>query len=325
MSVRIGTSGWSYPGGRGTWNGVFYPPKGARVRGFDELEFYARWFDVVEVNSTFYGQPRPQVTAKWAERTPPGFEFAVKLYQKFTHPAMFREAATAAAPEAEAAWLDQTGLVRQADVDEFRAGIAPLADAGKLGPLLAQFPPSFTVSSEAIDYLGWLLLTLADYSLAVELRHRSWSDQARDTADLLDAYAATWVLIDEPKFEFSIRQHWGPHRPLVEPAEAPADPPAGALAYMRFHGRNAAEWWRHAAAEDRYNYLYTERELRPFAAAARSAGATLKKAYLFFNNHFSAQGVANAVQLRRQLGQPVPEPLPPDLARAFPWLETPPT
>ena len=82
---------------------------------------------------------------------------------------------------------------------------------------------------------------------------------------------------------------------------------------MRFHGRNAAEWWRHAAAEDRYNYLYTERELRPFAAAAQSAGATLKKAYLFFNNHFSAQGVANAVQLRRQLGQPVPEPLPPDL------------
>ena len=57
--------------------------------------------------------------------------------------------------------------------------------------------------------------------------------------------------------------------------------------------------------------------------AAQSAGATLKKAYLFFNNHFSAQGVANAVQLRRQLGQPVPEPLPPDLARAFPWLEPP--
>ena len=160
MSVRVGTSGWSYPGGRGTWNGVFYPSKGARSRGFDELEFYARWFDVVEVNSTFYGQPRPQVTAKWAERTPPGFEFAVKLYQKFTHPTMFRQAATTAAPEADSAWLDQAGVVRQADVDEFRAGIAPLADAGKLGPLLVQFPPSFTASPEAIDYLGWLLRTL---------------------------------------------------------------------------------------------------------------------------------------------------------------------
>ena len=78
------------------------------------------------------------------------------------------------------------------------------------------------------------------------------------------------------------------------------------------------------ATEDRYNYLYTERELRPFAAAAQiQPGATSKKAYLFFNNHFSAQGVANAVQLRRQLGQPVVEPLPPDLARAFPWLKGP--
>ena len=83
--------------------------EGGAGRGFDELEFYARWFDVVEVNSTFYGQPRPQVTAKWAERTPPGFEFAVKLYQKFTHPAMFREAAAEAAPEADADWLDQAG------------------------------------------------------------------------------------------------------------------------------------------------------------------------------------------------------------------------
>ena len=161
MSVRVGTSGWSYPGGRGTWNGVFYPAKGARPRGFDELEFYARWFDVVEVNSTFYGQPRAAVTVKWAERTPAGFEFAVKLYQKFTHPAMFREATAGGAPEADATWLEQAGVVRQEDVDEFKHGIDPLAAAGKLGPLLVQFPPSFTAGPEAIDYLGWLLRTFS--------------------------------------------------------------------------------------------------------------------------------------------------------------------
>ena len=317
MTIRVGTSGWSYPGGRGTWNGVFYPAKGARARGFDELTFYARWFDVVEVNSTFYGQPRAAVTAKWAERTPRGFEFAVKLYQKFTHPAMFRETAADAAPEADAAWLDQAGTVHQADVDEFRTGIEPLATAGKLGPLLVQFPPSFTATPEAIDYLGWLLRTFAEYTLAVELRHRTWSDQEAEAAGLLAAYGAAWVMIDEPKFEFSIRQQWGAAGAGGEPAEAPA--------YMRFHGRNAAEWWRHGAAEDRYNYLYTEGELRPFAAAAATAGATLKKAYLFFNNHFSAQGVANAVQLRRQLGQPVSEPLPPDLVARFPWIDDPAT
>jgi uncharacterized protein YecE (DUF72 family) len=319
-TLRIGTSGWNYPSGKGTWNGIFYPAKGTAPKGFDELGFYAARFNTVEVNSTFYGQPRANVSLGWVKRTPPGFEFAVKLYQKFTHPLMFREAAAEAAPDADAHWLDETGAVRQADVDEFKAGIEPLAAAGKLGPLLVQFPPSFTATPEAIDYLGWLLRTFGDYALAVELRHRTWSDREGDTAGLLAAYGAAWVLIDEPKFEFSIRQRWNAAAG-AEPATAPQD----GLAYMRFHGRNAAEWWRHAAAEDRYNYLYTERELQPFAAAATAAGAALKKAYLFFNNHFSAQGVANAVQLRRQLGQPVPEPLPPDLVARFPWLDLPPT
>src|SRR5262245_34684172 len=85
MAYLIGTSGWNYPTGRGTWNGIFYPER--RGRGFDELGFYAERFNSVEVNSTFYGQPRAQVSLGWVKRTPPGFEFAVKLYQKFTHPA----------------------------------------------------------------------------------------------------------------------------------------------------------------------------------------------------------------------------------------------
>ena len=314
MSLRVGTSGWSYPSGRGTWNGTFYPDKGAHPRGFDELEFYARWFDVVEVNSTFYGQPRAAVTAKWADRTPAGFEFAIKLFQKFTHPAMFQRALATQSPGAGPAALDLAGVVRQADVDEFTAGVEPLADAGKLGALLVQFPPSFTATPAGVDYLGWLLRTFAAYPLAVELRHKTWSDQGGDTSALLSAYGAAWVLIDEPKFRFSIQQNW----------QAPDAPPDAALAYLRFHGRNAAEWWRHATAEDRYNYLYSAEELRPLAEAAAGLGASLKKAYLFFNNHFSAQGVANAVQLRRQLHQPVPSPLPPALIERFPWLDAPP-
>ncbi|MEZ5293047.1 MAG: DUF72 domain-containing protein [Vicinamibacterales bacterium] len=315
MSLRIGTSGWSYPGGRGTWNGVFYPAKEARPRGFDELEFYARWFDVVEVNSTFYGQPRASVTRRWAERTPATFEFAVKLFQKFTHPSMFLEAVAASAPGTPEAALAAAGDVRRADVDEFKAGIEPLAEAGKLGAVLVQFPPSFTASAEGVDYLGWLLRTFGDYAVAVELRHKSWSDSAEDTAALLTAYGAAWVLIDEPKFRFSIRQNW---------TAAPAEGPESGLAYVRFHGRNAAEWWRHAAAEDRYNYLYSAAELAPMGQAVSTMAAQAKKAYLFFNNHFSAQGVANAVQLRRQLGDPPPEPLPPALLARFPWLDGPP-
>jgi uncharacterized protein YecE (DUF72 family) len=312
MTLRIGTSGWSYPGGRGTWNGVFYPAKEARPRGFDELQYYARWFRVVEVNATFYGQPRAKVTQGWADRTPPGFEFAVKLFQKFTHPAMFLEAVAAGAPGVSDAALAAAGDVRQTDVDEFKSGVEPLAIAGKLGPLLVQFPPSFTAVPAGVDYLGWLLRTFADYALAVELRHKSWSDHGAETAALLLAHDAAWVLIDEPKFPFSIRQNW----------QRPAEVSHGRLAYARFHGRNAAEWWRHAAAEDRYNYLYSTNELTPLGDAVRGLAAQVKKTYLFFNNHFSAQGVANAVQLRRQLGDPVPEPLPPSLVERFPWLES---
>ena len=162
-----------------------------------------------------------------------------------------------------------------------------------------------------MDYLGWLLRTFAAYPLAVELRHKTWSDQGPDTTALLEAYGAAWVLIDEPKFRFSVQQNW----------QAPDKPAPTALAYLRFHGRNAAEWWRHAAAEDRYNYLYSGAELTPLADAASSLAARVKKAYLFFNNHFSAQGVANAVQLRRHLQQSVPSPLPPALVERFPWLE----
>ena len=106
--IRIGTIGWRYPGGDGTWDGIFYPPRGRRHRppGFDELEYYARRFDTVEVNSTFYGVPRRTVTAAWADRTPDDFAFSVKLHQQFTHPKMFGRGLD----DHRAAALDQGGL-----------------------------------------------------------------------------------------------------------------------------------------------------------------------------------------------------------------------
>ena len=129
--LRIGTSGWNYPTGKGSWNGIFYPLPEDRERGFDELRFYSERFNTVEVNSTFYGQPRANVSLAWAKRTPADFEFAVKLYQKFTHTNMSID----------------PGPVNQADVDAFKGGIDPLAAAGKLGPLLIQFPASFQRSA----------------------------------------------------------------------------------------------------------------------------------------------------------------------------------
>ena len=153
--VRIGTSGWSYPSGKGTWNGVFYPKP--RPRSFDELRFYARHFNAVEVNSTFYGQPRAEVSRSWVARTPANFEFAVKLFQKFTHPGMYRARLSSTLPDEaknENQGIAELARPNAADLDEFRRGIDPLAAAGKLGALLAQFPPSFKNDAPARDYLA---------------------------------------------------------------------------------------------------------------------------------------------------------------------------
>ena len=280
-AIRIGTSGWSYPSGHGTWNGVFYPKKGRRFRppGFDELSYYAEHFDTVEINSTFYRVPTPHVVARWAERTPKGFEFSIKLYQKFTHPEMFRDASRSA----------DTGVTME-DVNLVRESLAPLHQTGKLGVLLAQFSPSFKNEPVKRDYLAWLLAAFGDVPIAVELRHRSWSDNVGDTLELLNGLGAAWVQIDEPKFRFSIAQNYLPN--------------VGSLYYMRLHGRNADRWWRHDRAEDRYDYHYSEAELKPFTETVSAASRLVKKLYLYMNNHFAAKAVANAVVFKHQLGLP---------------------
>ena len=292
--LRIGTSGWNYPSGRGTWNGVFYPPSRGRARGFDELSFYAEHFNTVEVNSTFYGQPRPDVTRAWAARTPPGFEFSVKLYQKFTHPKMFKQAYVkgVASGEAEAdRLLDVLAKPNQSDLDDFKRGVDPLASSGKMGALLAQFPPSFKSDGPSRDYLAWLLHAFNGYSVAVELRHSTWSDSLGDTLALLNGSGAALVQIDEPKFRLSIRQNQLPN--------------IRSFYYMRLHGRNAAQWWTHDKAEDRYNYLYSADEASEFVETLDAAREIVRKAYLYTNNHFSAKSVANAAMIKKQLGEPL--------------------
>ena len=304
--LRIGTSGWNYPSGRGTWNGIFYPPALARPKGFDELRYYAEHFDTVEVNSTFYGQPRANVSRRWVERTPDGFEFSVKLYQKFTHPRMFEEALKRSMriPDAPEGAVRELARPRAADLDEFKRGIAPLAERGRLGALLAQFPASFKSGGPERAYLGHLLAALAGYRVAVELRHSSWSDEAGDTLALLNASQAAWVQIDEPQFTSSIRQNLLPN--------------VRGFYYVRLHGRNADQWWRHDKAEDRYNYLYSGEELREFSGAVGAARQLVKKAYLYTNNHFSAKSVANAGMIKQQLGEPLTGEYPTAFVNCYP-------
>lgn len=293
----IGTSGWSYPGGMGTWNGVFYPSQSQASgrKRLDELEFYAQHFDTVEVNSSFYRPPTPQTARSWVRRTPATFQFSLKLFQKFTHPKMFREATGEADARPTA---DDVGL--------FKAALDPVAAAGKLGALLAQFPPSFKRDDRDLAYLTWLLETFGEYPVAVELRHKSWSDATLETLSLLTAHGAAWVQIDEPKFQFSIRQDFLPNVP--------------SFYYMRLHGRNAQQWWDHAEAEDRYNYLYSAEELTPIAETVDAVSQVVKKLFVYFNNHFSAKAVANAVMLERDLGLDVRGTYPESFVEHFPQL-----
>ena len=116
----------------------------------------------------------------------------------------------------------------------------------------------------------------------------SRSSGVADTVELLNGIGAAWTQIDEPKFRSSIRQNQLPN--------------VRTFYYMRLHGRNAAQWWKHDSTEDRYNYLYSPEELQPLAETATAARAIVKKAYLYMNNHFAAKSVANAVMIKHLTG-----------------------
>jgi uncharacterized protein YecE (DUF72 family) len=272
-SIYIGTSGWSYPRGEGAWTGHFYP-----VGKINELEYYSQFFKTVEINSSFYRPPNPSYVQNWAKSVPPDFLFTVKLWQKFTHPAMFEKATGEAA------------AISPADVDEFRRSIEPLAASDKLGVLLAQFPPSFKNDGYSRQILAAIIRTFGIYRLAVELRHRSWSDDPATASQLGDNNVA-WAQIDEPKFPTSVA------------AELPQ---TADTAYFRFHGRNREDWWQ-GNAETRYRYLYRPEEIQYLAARLRAAMPRVKYLFALFNNHWQGYAPRNAVDLLKAVQLPFRE------------------
>ena len=293
MKLYVGTSGWSYPKGKGAWDDVFYPPK---LADKDKLTFYAQYFNTVEINSSFYRPPNKFAAKAWASKVPADFRFTAKLWQKFTHPKMFEKA------------TGQPWRLNDEDFLVFEDGIRPLADANRLGPLLAQFPTSFRPDSNAVDYLEELILRLrkAGFQIAVELRHREWteSEETRAIRKMMEEQAVAWVMIDEPRFKTSIRDV-----PLTSDT-----------AYFRFHGRNYKNWWSHGESEDRYNYLYTPDEERHLADDVREVAARTSETYAFFNNHYGAKAVVNAVDLDRLLQRPVQKPLPETIQTMYPQV-----
>jgi len=282
--LRVGPAGWSYP----DWEGVVYPRK--KPRGFHPLRALARWFDCVEINSSFYGTPSARSAEHWAELVAdrPRFRFTAKLQQLFTH-----ERLPTAASELDAA------------VGAFHAGLAPLADARKLAALLVQFPASFRRSAEAGARLRFIAEHFGGVPLVLELRDRSWFEP--EPLAEVRALGYTLCALDLPA---------GADRP-AEDALATRGAP---LAYLRLHGRNARAWFDPRAGRDqKYDHLYAPEELAEVAGLARRLAAGADETFVITNNHFSGKAVANALELLAELGDsPVLGPV--ELLTAYPRL-----
>jgi uncharacterized protein YecE (DUF72 family) len=250
--IRIGTSGYSYD----DWIGPFYPDKTAKR---DMLPFYAREFDLTEINSTYYRIPAPQMLAAMARKVPEGFLFTVKATRDLTH----------GRQEPQEAFR------------QFRKGLLPLQEAGKFGCVLAQFPWSFRPTDENRAYLTLLREQFLDLPVVVEFRNADWVTP--ETFELLRRLQLGYCCVDEPRLKGLI--------PPIAKATAP-------IAYVRFHGRNAAKWWRHEHAWERYNYSYSDEELSEWVSKIRELDRAAETVYVLANNHWQGQAVTTAKQLR---------------------------
>ena len=259
--VRVGPAGWSYA----DWAGIVYPAR--RPREFHEATFLADYFDTIEINTSFYQPLRPSHCAQWIERVAanPRFLFTAKLWQKFTH---------------------EAGATAE-DERDVRAGFDILRDAGKLGAILLQFPYSFHYASENLVYLEQLLERFRDYPLAVEVRHSSWNEKG--FFELLQERGAGFCNIDQP---------------LVGRSLKPSGRATSQIGYVRLHGRRHDTWFSDDPAtppSERYNYLYTEGELEPWADRVRKLSGHVLSTFVITNNHYQGKAVVNALQLIRLL------------------------
>lgn len=230
-------------------------------KGF--FDVYQQHFNSVEINFTHYALPQQSTIKSIADRAREGFVFAVKSFKDMT-----------------------LGRSRDPQVyAEYRYGLDPLVRQNKLGCVLLQFPNGFVLSRPNVNHLAFIREQLADLPLCVEFRHRSWVEEAR-TFDFLRDQAIAYCCVDEPQLQ-----------DLVPPLVRVTSP----LAYVRFHGRNAAEWYGGQHAWSRYNYRYSDAELREWVPGVRELMTQAEHTFVYFNNHYGANAAQNALDLARLL------------------------
>jgi len=246
------------------WRGCFYPENTAPR---DMLSFYARHFPVVELNFSYYRMPTARTLAPMDAKTPDRFEFLIKAHKSMTHE------------------IDDDTGGRAKTFSEFRAALEPLEKAGKLGCVLFQFPWKFRPHPGAVSYLGEIRDRYPDLPLVVEFRNSEWA--CPETYETLTNLGVGYCCVDEPRL-----------KGLMPPENVATSP----LGYVRFHGRNAAKWWRHKEAWERYDYLYTEEELSEWVPRIREMDEGVEKTYVLYNNCHAGQAARNAQMMLDILG-----------------------
>ncbi len=289
--IRVGTAGWAYK----DWVGVFYPDY-LTARKIHPLEYLAQFFDVVEINTSFYGPIKPELAKVWCRRVASvnrDFVFTAKLLKSFTHSPLAVMEPTSAA------------TIRPGDDDEVltREGLDAIASEGRLGALLIQFPVSYKNTSLNREYLEQLLRQFIEYPRVVEVRHDSWNNP--DTIAYFARLNVGFCNIDQPQ---------------IGRALAPTEHVTAPIGYVRLHGRNYEQWFASDSRNDRYNYLYSETELNAWKEKIENVAERAEVTYAITNNHFEGKAGVNALQLKNLLsGQRVKAPEP--LLRRYPELK----
>jgi len=289
--IRVGTSSWADPGFVKEW----YPPK---MPPRERLPWYAKHFDYVELNSSFYAVPDRTTVHKWVEETPDGLLFDVKAHRLLSRhaapveslpPELRDEARTTGRGRVTLTPDLETALARRL-VEE----TAPLDEAGKLGAYLVQVTPAFGPGRHELDELNGLIAALKPHRVAIELRHRGWlRDKRREsTLGWFADHEVTFVCVDAPAADhFSIM---------------PSDLDAvttDELAYVRLHGRNAEGYLKGKTVAERFGWRYEDDELEEIAGRAQAMAEQAGEVHVAFNNNRGDDAPTAAQRFRALLGQ----------------------
>lgn len=295
-AIMVGSCSWTDPSLIST--GRFYPKGVSSAEA--RLRYYATQFPLVEVDATYYAPPSERNSRLWVERTPDGFVFDVKAFALLTTHHATTERLPAELRGALPPELAGKHRLAPADLDErflelvwdlHRRALAPLAEAGKLGAVLFQFPPWFTVNAANRDHLRSIPERLPGMTAAVEFRGGGWMEPgaAAGTLALLEKAGLAYVCVDEPQVE----------RTSTPPVVAVTAP----LAYVRFHGRNVDTWSiTRGAASDRFKYLYRDDELEEWVPQVTELARQAATVHVLFNNNYEDWGIRNARRMGQLLG-----------------------